>query len=186
MICKRKTIFELIAMACTCACSFAFLQNNAIKFARGGDTIHSITIGYGYNHFPEKLGDTTLVNEVGTEVNCRIYTPGKDFSYLYNEEFAAITNKGSTDGSYTLTFFVNGIVSFDLNTKYKDYVAYMTLFRGDQVYASRSGGEIHIQDQDGLSTKAEVVLEVPAGGDFGFKTIVLKYSESSCRELSKK
>ena len=185
MICKRKTIFELITMACTFACSFAFLQNKAIKFARGGDTIHTITIGYGYNYLPETSGETTLVNEVGTEINCFVLTYERDFEFFYTENYVSIGNSSvNADFSYHIIFYINGIVSFDLNSSYDD-VAYMAMYRGDQLYKSELDGEIHVKDEEALSTIIDLSINVPHLNTFEFQSMVIKYSESSCRELSK-
>ena len=186
MITKSKTIFELIGIACTCACSFPFLQKQVVNYAQSGDVIHTITIGYGYNKFPEAMGYCTLVNEVGTEVNCLVLASVKELEFHYNEGLCFVTNYGLADKSYNITFYVNGVVSFDLNSTYDSYEASMTFFRDDQFYLARDGSQIHIQDEEALTTSAELSFEIPSKADFAFQSMVLKYSESSCRELSKK
>lgn len=184
MITKNKALIGLMAITSACICSFAFMQNEDANFAKAEDVIHTVTIGYGYNHLPEASGNTTLVNEEGTEINCKA-SVGSHLSFRYNASYCSIDNSKLDDSSYNIIFFINGIVSFDLNESYGDYDGLVgAIYRNDKIYKSRTFSNVHLKDDEGLCTKAELNIPIRPVG-YEYTSIVIKYSESKCRELSK-
>lgn len=180
MITKNKALIGLMVVTSACICSFALMQNEGVNFAKAEDVIHSVTISCNGNHFPQTTGNCTLINEVGTEINCVIMAPNA-LSYAYIGDRVSISNSSSGGATYYITLYINGIISCDFNRPSDDYMPIMRLFREDTFYASG----LHVEDEEGLSTKVWISIELAGYADFTFDSIVIKYSESKCRELSK-
>ena len=124
------------------------------------------------------------VNEEGTEINCKA-SVGSHLSFRYNASFCSIDNSKLDDSSYKIIFYINGIVSFDLNESYGDYDGLVgAIYRNDKIYKSRTFSNVHLKDDEGLCTKAELSIPIRPQG-YEYSSIVIKYSESKCRELSK-
>ena len=186
---KGKVLIGLMSITAISVCSFAFINSNNLSFTKAEDVIHTVTIDKNHNHLPESTGDYKLLNEVGTEINCHVevYDPEKNLRYIYRDDWNMIDNSSKTLAIwYHITFFINGITSFEMTLDSTYDALFGTLYKGDNAYLQDGFNSFIIKDDDALCTSAKLDIPIVENYCIQYKSIIVSYNESSCRALSQK